>query len=166
MENKINATSRTNRTVAFAAILACLIVAGAGSAFAAAEPIYRNTSDQTFEGQCCFSFGEQVSFNEPATPVALIVTWSSDYAVNVADAYFVGLSVNGGACETQAYGARVLADNPGTGSAYTTASFQWVILPSDGVLVKGLNTFALCGGGKNSASDSITIGQNTLTVAK
>jgi hypothetical protein len=166
MKNKMKATSRMNTAVTFAAILACLIVAAAGSAFAAANPIYRNTSDQTFEGQCCISFDEQVSISEPATPVALIVTWSSDYSVNVPDAYFVGLSVNGGPCETQAYGARVLADNPGTGSAYTTASFQWVILPADGVLVKGLNTFALCGGGKNSASDSITIGQNTLTVAK
>jgi hypothetical protein len=166
MKNQIKATSKMSKAIVFAAILACLVVAGVGSAFAAADPIYRTTSDQTYEGQCCFSFGEQVSFNEPATPVALIVTWSSDYAVNVADAYFVGLSVNGGECETQAYGARVLADNPGPGSGYTTASFQWAVLPSDGVLVKGLNTFELCGGGKNSPSDSITIGQNTLVVAK
>ncbi len=166
MKNQMKATSKMSKTVVFAAILACLIVAGAGSAFAAAAPIYRTTSDQTYEGQCCFSFGEQVSISEPATPKALIVTWSSDYAVNVADAYFVGLSVNGGACETQAYGARVLADNPGPGSGYATASFQWVVLPSDGVLVTGLNTFELCGGGKNSPSDSITIGQNTLVVAK
>lgn len=166
MKNRSNASSKMSKAVVSAVILACLVVAGVGSAFAAAEPIYRTTSDQTYDGQCCFSFGEQVSFTEPATPVALIVTWSSDYAVNVADAYFVGLSVNGGACETQAYGARVLADNPGPGSGYTTASFQWVILPSDGILVKGLNTFELCGGGKNSSSDSITIGQNTLVVAK
>jgi hypothetical protein len=165
MKNQMETTSRMSKTVIFAAILGCLIVAGAGSAFAA-NPIFRTTSDLTFQGQCCFSFGEQVTFSEPATPVAVIVTWSTDYAVNEADAYFVGLSVNGGECETQAYGARVLADNPGPGSGYTSASFQWVVLPSDGVLVKGLNTFELCGGGKNSASDSITIGQNTLTVAK
>jgi hypothetical protein len=158
--------SKIGTGLVFAAILTCLIVAATGSASAANNSILRNTSDQTFEGQCCLSFGESVSYTEPATPVALIVTWSADFAVNVPDAYFAGLSVNGGECQTAFYGARVLPDNPGTGSAYTSASFQWVVLPSDGVLVKGKNTFELCGGGKNSASDSITIGANTLTVAK
>jgi hypothetical protein len=163
-EYPVKAPSKT-KMVVFAVIVACLVVAATGSAFAA-NPILRNTSDQTFEGQCCFSFGETVSINEPATPVAVLITWSSDYAVNVADAYFVGLSVNGGACETLSYGARVLADNPGPGSGYTTAAFQWTVLPGDGVLVKGTNTFELCGGGKNSPSDSITIGENVLAVAK
>jgi hypothetical protein len=162
----MKAISKINKSILSAAILTCLILAGVGSAFAANPSILRNTSDQTFEGQCCFSFGESVTYTEPATPVAVIVTWSADYAVNVADAYFAGISVNGGACETAFYGARVLADNPGPGSAYTSATFQWVVLPTDGVLVKGKNTFELCGGGKNSSSDSITIGANTLTVAK
>lgn len=163
---KTTAVTVTSKSVVFAAILACLILAGVGSAFAANPSILRNTTDQTFDGQCCFSFGETVTISEPATPVALVVTWSGDYSVNVPDAYFVGLSVNGGACETAFYGARVLADNPGTGSTYTSATIQWVVLPTDDVLVKGTNKFELCGGGKNSASDSLIIGANTLTVAK
>jgi len=158
--------TQMRKSIVFAAILACLIVAGAGSAFAGTNPFLRNLSDQTFDGQCCVSFGESVSITEPATPVTVIVTWSTDYAVNVADAYFAGLSVNGGECQTQAYGPRLLADNPGSGSSYTSATFQWIVFPSDGVLKTGKNTFELCGGGKNSASDSITIGQNTLTVQK
>lgn len=158
--------SKMSKSVVATAILTCLIMAGTGSAFAGTNPLLRNLSDQTFDGQCCFSLGESVSINEPAAPVAVIVTWSTDYAVNVADAYFAGLSVNGGECQTQAYGARVLADNPGPGSGYTSATFQWIVFPSDGVLKTGKNTFELCGGGKNSPSDSITIGQNTLTVQK
>jgi hypothetical protein len=147
-----------------AAFLACLTMAGAESAFAANPNVVRTLSDQTFKGECCISFGESVTVTEPATLVPVVVIWSGDYAVNVADAYFVGLSVNGGECQTLSYGARVLADNPGPGSAYSTAAaFQWVILPDDGVLVKGKNTFELCGGGKNSSSDSITIGDNTLS---
>jgi len=162
----MKALSKMNQSIVSAVILICLIVAGAGSAFAANPSILRNTTEQTFDGLCCFSFGETVAISEPATPVALIVTWSGDYSVNVPDAYFVGLSINGGACETAVYGARVLADNPGTGSTFTSSTMQWVVLPTDDVLVKGTNKFELCGGGKNSASDSITIGGNTLTVAK
>lgn len=157
--------SKMSKSVGFAAILACLVAAGSGSALAASPHVLRTLSDQTFDGLCCISFHESVSITEPATLVPVIVTWSSDYSVNVADAYFVGLSVNGGECETLAWGARVLADNPGPGSAYSTAAaFQWVILPSDGVLVRGTNTFELCGGGKNSSGDSLTIGLNTLSV--
>jgi hypothetical protein len=159
-------TTVMSKSVVFTAILACLILAGVGSAFAANPSVLRNTTDQTFDGQCCFLLGESVTISEPATAVAVIVTWSADYSVNVADAYFVGLSVNGGACETAIYGARVLADIPGPGSAYTSSSFQWVILPADDVLIKGVNKFELCGGGKNSASDSFIVGANTLTVAK
>jgi len=116
--------TQMRKSIVFAAILACLVVAGAGSAFAGTNPFLRNLSDQTFDGQCCVSFGESVSITEPATPVTVIVTWSTDYAVNVADAYFAGLSVNGGECQTQAYGPRLLADNPGSGSSYTSATFQ------------------------------------------
>lgn len=159
------ATSKINNSVVFAAVLACLIIAGAGSAFSQTEPILRVLADTTFVGQCCFSFNESVSISEPATIKPVIVTWSGDYAPNDADAYFVGLSVNGGECTTVGYGARVLADNSGPGSLYSTAaSFQWLVLPTDGILVKGVNTFELCGGGKNSPTDSLTIGLNTLSV--
>jgi hypothetical protein len=174
-------TSKINKSVVFAAVLACLIIAGTGSAFSqrslcppqmckvpdvsTTQPILRVLEDQTFVGQCCFSFGESVGITEPATIKPVIVTWSSDYAPNSADAYFVGLSVNGGECTTVGYGARVLADNTGPGSTYSTAaSFQWMVLPKDRLLVTGSNTFELCGGGKNSPDDSLTIGLNTLAV--
>ncbi len=159
------ATSKINKSVVLAAVLTCLLIAGTGSAFSATKPILRVLEDRTFVGQCCFSFGEQVSITEPATIQPVIVTWSGDYSPNDADAYFVGLSVNGSRCKTVAYGARVLAYNPGPGSTYSTAaSFQWIVMPSDGVLVTGKNTFELCGGGKNSPTDSLTLGLNTLAV--
>lgn len=148
----------------FAAILSCLALVGSGSAFAA-NPI-RTLQNNTFEGECCFSFNETVTYTEPATITAVVVTFSTDYRVNVADEYHVGLSVNGGPCETTAYGSRVLADVPPLDGEWNSAAFQWVILPTDKVLVKGANTFELCGGGKSSSTDSITIGQNSLAVQK
>jgi hypothetical protein len=58
----------------------------------------------------------------------------------------------------------VLADTEiHSGGTFLSAAFQWVVLPGDG-LVKGNNTFELCGGGASSSSDSITIGENTLAV--
>lgn len=161
---QMKAALQLSKSVVFAAILACLIVAGAGSAFAATDPILRSGGGVTLDGQCCFSWGESVSIAESATIKPAIVTWNADYEVNVADAYFAGLSVNGGECQTAFYGPRVLADNPGPGSAFTSITFQWVVLPTDGELVTGANTFELCGGGKNSSSDSISIGENTLMV--
>ncbi|MGA3088243.1 MAG: hypothetical protein ABSD75_06500 [Terriglobales bacterium] len=52
----------------------------------------------------------------------------------------------------------------GRGGNYSHVDFQWIILASDGVLKKGINTFELCGGGANSSSDSISIYDNTLSV--
>ena len=160
-ENQVQGASRKSKRVLLPAILACLMAAG--SAFAGTAQVDRG-GGQTFTGICCFSWVESVSIAEGATIKPVVVTWSADYAVNVADAYFAGISVNGGECQTAVYGARVLWDNPGPGSAYSSATFQWIILPTDGVLIKGNNKFELCGGGKNSNSDSITIGQNTLMV--
>jgi hypothetical protein len=152
-------------SIVSAAILACLIVGGAGSAFAGTTEVHRTIQEpQAFTGECCVSFNEAISITEPATLVPVIVDWNTDYGVNVADSYLVGLSVNGGACQTLAWGPRGLADNPGPDSPYpTAASFQWIILPSDGVLVKGKNTFEVCGGGQHSTDDSISFGDNTLT---
>jgi hypothetical protein len=158
----INANHFITKTFVFAAILSCLVLVG--SAFAA-NPI-RNLKNNTFEGECCFSFNESVTYSEPATISAVVVTFSTDYRINVADEYHVGLSVNGGPCETEAYGSQTIADTPPLDGEWNSGAFQWVILPSDGLLVKGLNTFELCGGGKSSSSDSITIGQNTLAVQK
>lgn len=150
-----------------AAIMACLAVAGSASAFAA-PPALRNGTNQTFTGVCCTSYNETVGINEPAAIVPVVVIFSTDYRVNVkGDQYHVGLSVNGGACLTlDGYGPQVLANADAPEGIWSNASVQWVIEPADGVLVKGANTFELCGGGLTFSSDSITIGQNTLSVAK
>jgi hypothetical protein len=161
---QMSAGSNVTKSLVFATVLACLIVAGAGSAFAVVqhEVLYQHTN-QTFPGKCCFSFGETVSVFEPAKISPVVVTFSTDYLINVTDVYFVGLSVNGGACETLSYGSRVLADIATlTSDNYLSASFQWIVPASS--LAAGSNTFELCGGGENSTSDSITIGENTLAV--
>jgi hypothetical protein len=162
----MKAISKLSKSVVFAAILACLIVAGSGSALATnLTQVLRVSHNQTFVGECCFSFGESVSITEPATISAVIVTWNSDYIVNVADEYHVGISVNGGECVTDTYGSVALADaDILAGGDALNATIQWIVLPSDEVLVKGKNTFELCGGGRHSSTDSITLGTNTLTV--
>jgi hypothetical protein len=59
--------------------------------------------------------------------------------------------------------SRVLADIATlTSDNYLSASFQWIVPASS--LAAGSNTFELCGGGENSTSDSITLGENTLAV--
>jgi hypothetical protein len=158
-----NAISKIGKAVVFTVMLACALMTFAGSALAATNPVLRN-GGATFEGECCFSWNETVTLNEGSTIDPVIITWDADFEINVADAYFAGISINGAECLTGTYGPRVMAYNPGTGSLYTSDSFQWIVLPSDGVLVKGVNTFELCGGGKNSESDSITLGSNTLSV--
>ena len=115
-----------------------------------------------FTGQCCISFGEAVTIAEGKTIKPVVVVWSFDYAEGAADQYWVGLSVNGGPCETESWGARALLNNGTTD--FTSTTFQWVILPTDGVLIEGTNSFVVCGGGKSSTSDEISIGDNALTV--
>jgi hypothetical protein len=159
----MKAVSKLSKSIVFTAILACLMLAAAGSAAAATDPITRKLTVTNFTGECCMSFGESVSIAEGATIKPVIVIWSFDFAEGVQDEYFVGLSVNGGACETLSWGARALF--PYATDNFSSTTFQWVILPTDGVLVKGTNTFEVCGGGKNSSSDLIAIGDNTLTVA-
>jgi hypothetical protein len=105
-------------------------------------------------------WGESVSVTEPATVVPVIVTWSADFAEN--DEFLVGLSLNGGQCT--AYGSRVIPwQSVLGGDGYMSTMRQWVLSPRDG-LVRGTNTFTLCGGGAIANSDTITIGYNTLAV--
>jgi hypothetical protein len=163
---------KTNKSVVFAAILACLIVVGSGSAFA--QEVLRNDTSQTFKNTCpggsgCSDWGETVSTEEPATLEPVVVIWSARYFVNTADVYYVGLDVNGKGCKTDVYGPTNLDDiatNPG--GHFLTVTFQFIVEPSDDVLIAGTsNTFELCGGGDGLVKDdSITISQNTLSVAK
>jgi hypothetical protein len=162
------AASKMGKAILFVAILACLIVAGTGSALAAG-PVFRSTTNTTVTGQFNdggpANVGESVSITEPASIEEVVVTWSGGYVINVPDLYFAGLDVNGRGCESLAYGNRGLPDlSTLAGGDFLSMAFQWVILPSDGVLKPGLNTFGLCIGGESSSSDSITITHNTLLV--
>jgi hypothetical protein len=159
---KMKAASRMSKSVVFTAILA-LIVAGTGSAFAAG-PVYRSDTNTTVTGQFPQTFGESVSLTEPASIEAVVVTWGSGYTVNEPDLYFAGLSVNGRACDSLGFGNRGIPDLSSlAGGDFLSIAFQWIILPSDGLLVKGTNTFELCVGGESSSTDSVTITHNTLT---
>jgi hypothetical protein len=168
----MKAISIMSKSVVFMAILACLVAVGSGSAYA--QLVYRNDNAQTFTNTCangvgCADWNETVSIPEPASLAPIVVTWSARYFVNTADIYYVGLNVNGTGCQTGVYGPDNLEDiatNPK--GHFLTVTFQWIVEPSDGVLIKSAtNTFELCGGGDGSvAGDNINISQNTLTVAK
>src|SRR5579862_6756105 len=152
--------ARNNKMTLIAA-LACIILAGSISAFAVpTTQVSRALPFSTFVGKCCFLWNQTVQITEPANVAPVVVTWSADVFLN--DEIIVGLSLNGGSCI--AYGTREIPWLPVLGgSGILNATHQWVLLPSDG-LKKGTNSFALCGGGANSASDTIDVGQSSLVV--
>jgi hypothetical protein len=159
----MNTLSKANKSNALlVAALACMMLAGSMSAFAVpASQVARVTTPKTMTVQCCVAFGPTVSLTEPTAVAPVIVTWASDYAV--AGTVQFALSVNGGPCLF--YGNSVgpqFALGPQSVSVYVSGSFQWLVFPSDG-LVKGKNTFTVCGGGVGTPIN-MTIGFNTLTV--
>jgi len=150
----------TKRSVMFVAALACAMVAGSVLAFAVpANQVARVMTGQKITAQCCVLIGPTVRVTEPATVTPVVVTWNGDYSLT--GEYRLQLSVNGGPCLF--YGSTVvpwLAINGGSG--FLSSTFQWLVFPSDG-LVKGVDTFTLCGGGAFQ-SETINIGFNTLAV--
>lgn len=142
--------------VAFALVLMAPI-----SSFATNKAqVSRNLVITTYTAECCVNLGPTVQINFPTTVApAVIVTWSTDYIVF--DTVLFGLSVNGGTCTLYGPGeANIFAS--GTGSSFVSGTFQSVVLPADG-LKKGINTFAVCGGGAFKAV-TFSTGSNTLTV--
>lgn len=121
--------------------------------------VSRNLVVTTFTAECCVILGPTVQINFPTTPVPVIVTWSTDYIVF--DTVLFGLSVNGGTCTLYGPGEANISAS-GTGSSFVSGTFQSVVLPTDG-LKKGINTFAVCGGGAFKAV-TFSTGSNTLTV--
>ncbi len=171
----MKATKITN-SILLAAILACLVAVGSGSAFAqntnrSKGGIFKNTCPG---GDGCSNWGFSVSVDETAGSIEpVVVIWSARYFVNTADIYYAGLSVNGSACQTGVYGPTNLDDistNPP--GHFLTVTFQWIVLPTDeisgkDVLVPGSNTFEVCGGGNGGVKgDEITVSQNTLSASK
>ena len=156
-------TKANKRNALFIVAMSVALLASSVSAFAVpANQVTRKLVINTFKAQCCVLLGSTVTLVEPATVQPVILTWSTDFAVD-GTALF-GLSVNGGSCALYGSGvAPSVASGPGTTSAFVSGSFQWVVFPSDG-LVKGTNTFSVCGGGANSSVVNLVLGSRTLTV--
>jgi hypothetical protein len=144
----------------FVAALALVLTMAQESSFATSGgQVARNLFITTTAAKCCVMLGPRVKINEPVTVAPVIVTWSADYIVF--DTVQFALSLNGGPCLF--YGpsvANLFAS--GTASSFISGTFQWVILPRDG-LKKGTNTFTVCGGGVGKAV-TMSVGSNTLTV--
>lgn len=144
----------------FLAALAIMMLAGSISAFAVPPgQVARIYNAVSFTGLCCYLWNETVTVTEPAKPVPVIVTWSADVLVD--DEFLVGLSLNGSGCT--AYGSREIAWLSTKSRSGVNATHQWIVFPSDG-LVKGTNTFTLCGGGVNKPDGTISFGLSTLVV--
>jgi hypothetical protein len=161
--NTMKTFSKVNKSSAvLIAALACIMLAGSVSTFAIpASQVARVLNIQTITAQCCVAFGPTVRLTEPVAVAPVIVTWSTDYAPGGTVQF--ALSVNGGPCLF--YGSSVgpqVALGTGSVSIFLSASFQWIVLPSDG-LVKGTNTFTVCGGGVGKPV-TLNVGSNTLTV--
>ncbi len=144
------------------AVLSCLILMGTMPAFAVPAPqVARILNIQTFTAQCCVQLGPTVHVTEPAAVVPVIVTWSADYADT--GTVLFGLSLNWRPCAFYGSGVAPLTTlDPKSTSIFLSSSFQWVVLPADG-LVKGSNSFTVCGGGVGG-SVTMNIGSNTLAV--
>ena len=126
--------------------------------------VLRHSDTRTISGSCCFSWDESVSVNLGTTPVPLIATWSADFANS--GRFLVTISVNGGPCGAVGGPGQVPAFYP-TETGYNNINFQWIILPSDG-LVPGVNTITLCGGAHPvfNPGGTASLGFRTLAVRK
>jgi hypothetical protein len=123
------------------------------------KELVRVSQNQLFQGRCCFSWVEKVQVTEKETVEPVIVNWSTDYQAT--STFLAGIQVNDGPCTFFSWFQPFrLADGVGD---FDSHYFQWVILPSDG-LVPGKNTFTLCGGAIGSPTAKILLGANTLSV--
>jgi len=145
----------------YAGILACVLMATVNTFAAENEsPVMRSSyPGETHKGMCCKTWDATVSIIEPERNVPIVVTFSIDYRANAP--FYVGLRLNNGPC---------VFNGPGTIPAYSpeqwsrnTTTFQWVIMPGDYQLKRGLNVLKVCGGGVYSAGDEIELGFYTLT---
>jgi hypothetical protein len=155
--------SKANKlSIAIFAALACVTLAASIPAFAIPPNqaiFFEHTPN--FAGVCCFSWDESVTINEPATVAPVVVRWDADYQ---SDGYqFNGIMLNGSS-SCVSYGSSAVPEGePIGGAVFTHQSYQWVILPSNG-LTPGKNTFTLCGGGAFGTAIHTHLGFNTLVV--
>ena len=114
----------------------------------------------TETGKCCFNWGLSLRVIEPERLVPIVVTWSTDYQADAV--IYSGLSVNGGPCAF--YGPGIINTFvPDDIVSYASRTVQWLIMPGDYKVVKGVNEITLCGGGVYSDAATLTLGFNTLT---
>jgi len=140
----------------------CLMLTGPISALAASKSSVQRVTypGVTETGKCCFNWDQSLRVIEPERFVPIVVTWSTDYQSNAP--FYSGLSVNGGPCAFYGPG-NISTFVPADGVSYTTRTVQWLIMPGDYKLVRGVNEITLCGGGVYSDTDTLTLGFNTLT---
>ena len=132
--------------------VSAMVASAAVSAHAADEQ--RTLTLKPLVGACCFLFGPAFTVNEPSSPTPVVVTFTTDYTSDAR--FFLGLEVNGGACNF--YGSREAPQ----ATNFTPAAYQWVIFPGDGLLLPGVNSIRLCGGGV-TGSGTFNMGFETLT---
>jgi hypothetical protein len=140
---------------------ACLMVAGSISTLAAPKPSVLRVDypGMTETGKCCFNWDLSLRVIEPERLVPIVVTWSTDYQADAV--FYSGLSVNGGPCAF--YGPGIISTFvPDDIVSYATRTVQWLIMPGDYKVVKGVNEITLCGGGVYSDTATLTLGFNTL----
>ncbi|MGA3093740.1 MAG: hypothetical protein ABSD75_34600 [Terriglobales bacterium] len=160
---------QTKQNVLYLTTVVCIMLTASLSALAIPPAqVARTTAVQSEIASCVDNdcgaalIQPTVKLTEPAALTPVIVTWSADY--NVTGTSVVLLSVNGGTC--LAYGPFTLQEPQliaGSNSITVSDTHQWVVLPSDGVLVKGTNTFQVCVAGY-LGFQTINIGYSTLTV--
>jgi hypothetical protein len=150
----------TQPGVVFVMALALVLITAPVQSFATAKnQVARNLFITTYTAECCVTIGPTVKINFPTTTAPVIVTWSADYVVF--DTVLFGLNVNGGPCLFYGSGVANVGAS-GTQSSFVSGTFQWIVMPADG-LRQGSNTFTVCGGGVNKAT-TFSTGSNTLTV--
>ena len=135
----------------------CIVLGSAIAAFAVPpSEVVRKETNETFTGQCCFSWSETVTVTEPKSLVPVVVTFSTDFVAT--GLIQVGVAINGHPCLNN---DDIDGSTPADGT-FNSRTYQFILLPNDG-LMKGDNTITLCGGGLRT-SDSITLGFHTLAV--
>lgn len=141
---------------------ACLMVVASIPALAAPKPpvLRIDYPGVTETGKCCFNWDLSLRVIEPERLLPIVVTWSADYQSDAL--FYSGLSVNGGPCAF--YGPGVIPTFvPDDIASYATRTVQWLIMPGDYKVVKGVNEITLCGGGVYSDTGTLTLGFTTLT---
>jgi hypothetical protein len=120
-----------------------------------ARTIYQG---ETHTGKCCSSWGDPIRVYEPERMQPIVVVWSTDYRATAPA--LVGLQLNNGPCTF--FGPAYIPTFAPDDETYQATTFQFVIMPGDYKLLKGVNEISVCGGGIFADTDSVTFGFSTL----